>query len=147
MAEIANMPLNLHFQQFMKSYLSEDLYNNYQIPTRTGLDLRGKIFIKCPTLMQKLYGYLKCLLIDICAHWKCRWIMNAFNLTIFYYLTTFCTIIFSNIFLYIVCFLSLLIAFQNLLFSKKVDLVLKETNCSLHHLDFGYQEKYINVLC
>ena len=51
MAEIANMPLNLHFQQFMKSYLSEDLYNNYQIPTRTGLDLRGKMpYINAKTI-------------------------------------------------------------------------------------------------
>ena len=44
-------------------------------------------------------------------------------------------------------FISFLIAFQNLLFKKtKKDifiLFLNETKCSLPHLDFDYQEKYI----
>ena len=78
----------------MKSYLSKDLYSNYQIPTRTGLDLHGKIFIKMLYINAKTIWLLEMLLIDICAHWKCRWIMTAFNLTIFYYLTTSCNIIF-----------------------------------------------------
>ena len=49
----------------------------------------------------------------------------------------------------------LLIAFQNLLFKKfkknykifKNISFLNETKCSLCHLDFDYQEKYIVVLC
>ena len=42
--------------------------------------------------------------------------------------------------------MSLLIAFQNLLF-KKIYFVFNETKCSLRHMDFDYQEKYIDVLC
>ena len=38
--------------------------------------------------------------------------------------------------------MSLLIAFQNLLLKRFISF-LNEMNCSLHHLDFDYQEKYM----
>ena len=41
--------------------------------------------------------------------------------------------------------MSLLIAFQNLLF-KKIYFVCNEMKCSLLLLDFSYQEKYIDIL-